>query len=229
MSLEIHKASDRGYTKEDWLTSYHSFSFNEYYNPHKTRFGKLVVLNDDTIAPSEGFPTHSHQNMEIITIVTRGELTHRDSTGGNGTINSGEVQVMSAGKGVKHSEFNNSSTDLVHLFQIWIEPKNNNIKPRYDQTTYSLQPNIPTLLASNHGGLHIEQDATVSILHLELSKSLTFHVPQDHGAYVFLIEGELQILNHLLHKRDAAAITHFRSYSIKSIKDSTILIFTVPL
>ena len=230
MHVEIHKAQDRGKSDIDWLKTRYSFSFADYYHPQRLGFGKLLVLNDDIIAPGKGFPAHSHQNMEIITIVIKGELAHQDSTGGKGVIKPGEVQVMSAGTGVRHSEFNNSKTEPVELFQTWILPKKQNIKPRYDQTKYQLKPNIPTVLASNKGiGLHIEQDAAVSLLELEKTKSITLALAKNHGAYVFVVEGDITVADENLKNRDALAITQTTSYSITATKNSKLILFDVPI
>ncbi len=131
MKKTIHKADSRGYADHDWLQSFHSFSFANYHNPEKVRFGLLRVLNDDTVAPGMGFGTHPHDNMEIVTIPLKGELAHQDSTGNKEVIKAGEVQIMSAGSGLTHSEFNNSKKEFVNLFQIWVFPKEKNIKPRF--------------------------------------------------------------------------------------------------
>ncbi|MBP9191938.1 MAG: pirin family protein, partial [Ignavibacteria bacterium] len=136
MEKVIHKAEDRGHANHGWLDAHHSFSFANYYNPERTRFGVLRVLNDDIIQGGEGFGTHPHDNMEIITIPLTGELAHKDSTGNKEVIRKNEVQIMSAGSGLTHSEFNNSKTDEINLLQLWVFPKERNIKPRYDQKVF---------------------------------------------------------------------------------------------
>ena len=141
MKKIIHRSSERGITELGWLHSRHSFSFGNYYNPGKERFGLLRVFNDDIVEPGEGFGTHPHDNMEIISIVLKGQLEHRDSMGNGSVINEGDVQVMSAGTGITHSEFNPSDTDKVNFLQLWIFPKERGIKPRYDQRKYTVAEN----------------------------------------------------------------------------------------
>ncbi len=168
MKKTIYKADSRGHSDHGWLKTNFSFSFADYYNPERIRFGMLRVLNDDTIQPGMGFGTHPHDNMEIVTIPLKGELAHKDSTGGKGIIKANEIQAMSAGSGVTHSEFNNSQTDEVSLLQIWVFPKEKNIEPRYDQKTFNPEErkNILKTVVSpdkNSDALWINQDAYFSL------------------------------------------------------------------
>lgn len=200
MKYIVHKAEDRGSMNIGWLNAKYSFSFARYYDPNKLGFGYLRVLNDDIIAPSGGFDTHPHDNMEIITIPLRGALAHKDSTGGQGVITNGEVQVMSAGTGVYHSEFNASDKEEVNLLQIWIHPKERNIKPRYDQRKFDLESNLNNLtkLASNQddSALWINQNAELLLGQYQEPTELKYS-PLDPNSYVylFLIDGEVEIKN----------------------------------
>ena len=179
MKTVIHKAESRGTADHGWLKSWHSFSFADYYDPDRIHFGALRVLNDDIIHGGKGFGTHAHQNMEIITIPLEGALRHRDSMGHEKVIQKGEVQIMSAGTGVQHSEFNDSPTVAVNLLQIWILPKEMNIKPRYDQKVFSLSDRankFQTVVSPSgqEGSVAINQDAYFSLVDLKKGKSLRY-------------------------------------------------------
>jgi len=172
----IHIApQDRGHTEIDWLNSYHSFSFGDYYNPESMEFGSLRVINDDVIKASSGFGLHGHRDMEIITIILRGAVEHQDSMGNQTIIRRGEIQRMSAGKGVQHSEFNPSSNEPLHLLQIWIKPEEAGLTPSYDQKQFEIKPGELQLVISpnaDEGSLHIHQDAKLYQAHLEIGQSV---------------------------------------------------------
>src|SRR6195952_706652 len=195
MKKTFHPANERGHNDIGWLKANFSFSFGPYYNPEKVQFGVLRVLNDDIIAGGAGFGTHPHDNMEIITIPLSGALEHKDSMGNIGVIKSGEVQVMSAGSGVTHSEYNHSQTEAANTLQIWLFPKERNIKPRYDQKNFNelLSPNQFTTLISpdkSEDTLWINQDATFSLGDFELGQKIDYTVKTPgNGVYIFVIEG----------------------------------------
>jgi len=179
MKTVIHRAGERGHADHGWLNAHHSFSFAGWYDPSKIHFGMLRVLNDDIVAPGEGFGMHPHNDMEIITIILRGALEHKDSMGNGSVIRPGDVQVMSAGTGVMHSEFNPSKDEEVNLFQLWIFPKEKGITPRYDQKSFdaSERKNKVQRVASGYqenGELYIHQDAAISLAHLEKGKRNIF-------------------------------------------------------
>jgi quercetin 2,3-dioxygenase len=224
--IQIHKAEERGMSKESWLESRHSFSFNHWHRLDRMGFGALRVLNDDIIAPGEGFDTHSHQNMEIVTIVLNGALKHKDSTGGHGLITPGEVQRMSAGTGVLHSEFNASNTDPVELLQIWILPKQDGIPPSYEQKRFDFKDNRLQCVVDGErkdGALYIHRSATLSLGKLTRGTVLE-HPLQKKGAYVFLISGMLEVEGRTLSPKDAAAITDARKITLKAHEPSHVLV-----
>lgn len=229
----IHRADSRGAASTDWLSTYYSFSFADWFNPERMGFGALRVLNDDTIAPHSGFSPHSHQNMEIITIVTSGTITHSDNMGNESTkISSGEVQVMSAGTGVTHAEYNKEDEPLT-LFQIWIFPNEHNIKPRYAQKQIDWgAPGITHMVGptTSNFPLHIHQDAYISSLKLDTQESFTYTYQNNtHGLYVFVVEGSITIENETLAARDAAGIPPHQEIHIAAHEPTTLLLFEVPL
>ncbi|KHO48326.1 MAG: Pirin-like protein [archaeon GW2011_AR5] len=238
MNIDIQKSADRGMTRTTWLNSRHSFSFGNYFNPARMGFGKLRVLNDDVIEPGSGFPTHHHDNMEIVTIVLEGALHHKDSSGGEGVIKPGEVQAMSAGHGIYHSEFNNSDKP-VRLLQIWVDTAEEGIKPGYEQKQFKLKDNVLTeIVGAKLDGrsesvispwLKIHQDASFHLGKLEKSASLEHQVSHGHGAYVFVISGSIEIAKRQLEECDAAEITDTKSFTIKALKDSKVLVINVPM
>jgi hypothetical protein len=236
MKKVIHKSSTRGYADHGWLKSYHSFSFANYYNPAKSNFGLLRVLNDDQVAGGKGFGTHPHENMEIISIPLRGDLEHKDSTGIQRVIKQNDVQVMSAGTGVFHSEYNHSTTEPVEFLQLWIFPKLKNIAPRYDQATF--QPadrknklqQIVSPLSSSGEGLKINQDAYLSLLELEEGKDLFYEVKAPgNGVYLFLLNGGLNVEGESLDKRDAIGLWDLKGFSVAAAQKSEILFIEVPM
>lgn len=225
-----------GQTGADWLDSKHSFSFGDYHNPEKMGFGLLRVLNDDEIAPGKGFPTHSHSNMEIISIPLEGSLAHQDSEGNQSTVSVGEIQIMSAGTGIKHSEFNASATEPGKFLQIWIEPQTQNLQPSYAQKQFDEEDfhnHFATILSPNrkHGSLLIHQEAWLCLGHFDQWYNLDYHIRgRNNGAYLFVIEGSVEINSEKLLRRDAIEITDDSKFNLTALKSNTqLLIIEVPL
>ncbi|MCX7737343.1 MAG: pirin family protein [Candidatus Kapabacteria bacterium] len=234
MQKIIYKAETRGSYDYGWLKTNYSFSFNRYYNPERMNFGKLRVLNDDIVLPNMGFDTHPHDNMEIITIPLQGSLEHKDSTGTSGIISTGEVQIMSAGSGIFHSERNPSKDEVLSLFQIWIFPKLKNIEPRYAQKKFDLNDRINKLQLivspdKNSDTLWINQDAFLYISSLKENNSLDYqlNIP-DNVLFVMVIDGEVEIDGDILKKRDAIGLSDFKQVNIKAQKDSDLLFIEIP-
>ena len=228
-------AETRGLTKLYWLTSYHSFSFGSYYNPEKVGFGKLIVLNDDTVEADKGFGLHFHDNMEIVTFVLQGSLEHNDSTGGKGILKAGQMQRMTAGKGIQHSEFNPSKTELAHFLQIWIAPQTLGLEPEYEQKDFGalLKLNTLSLLVSpqrKKDSLFIHQNVYFYMAKMEKGASLNYSVSSEkNGVYGFLIDGEIQIGQTFIKSKDAAAITNEKEFRFKAEKPSQILFIETPI
>ncbi len=231
----IHKAEQRGHAQHGWLDTFHSFSFANYHDPEKVHFGVLRVLNDDTIEGGMGFGMHPHDNMEIITIPIYGGVHHKDSMGNSGIINSGDVQVMSAGTGIYHSEENANAEMDLKLFQIWIFPNKKNVTPRYDQKTFEVKDRINKFqqIVSPMGedeGLNIHQDAWFSLANFNKDFETTYQIKKPgNGVYVFIIEGSAIINNQKLNRRDAIGISAIQSISIKADTDAQILIMDIPM
>jgi redox-sensitive bicupin YhaK (pirin superfamily) len=232
----FHAAEKRGHADHGWLNAHHSFSFAGYYDPAKTHFGVLRVLNDDIIAGGMGFGKHPYDNMEIITIVLDGELAHKDSMGHVQTIVPGEVQVMSAGTGLMHSEYNHSEKQAANLLQTWIFPDKKNVAPRYDQKSFDPAARInqlQTLVSSidnSDDGLKIHQDAWIYRTTLEAGNSITLKPHSaKHGFYIFMIDGNAVAAEQLIKKRDALGISEVDAVAIKASETSDLLIFEVPM
>ena len=231
----LHKASSRGHADHGWLNAYHSFSFASWYNPERIQFGMLRVLNDDTVAAGMGFGTHPHDNMEIITIPLEGDLAHKDSMGNSSTIKTGDVQVMSAGTGIQHSEFNPNANLQTKLFQIWLFPKYRNVEPRYQQITLDIaqqKNNFAQILSPNPDdeGVWIHQDAWFYLSDFEanFSKTLTLQ-KEGNGFYIMTIEGEILVNGEILEKRDAIGIWETNEIEIKANSNSRFLIMEIPM
>lgn len=236
MEYIIHKSNSRGHADHGWLKSFHSFSFANYYNPDRTNFGLLRVLNDDAVEGGKGFGTHPHQNMEIISIPLEGELEHEDSTGTRRVIQTGDVQVMSAGTGIYHSEYNKSADETVRFLQIWIFPKYKDIAPRYDQKSfdYTGVPNtIHTIVApmdSYEDVIKINQDAYLSMGRLEAGTKTTYAThKQGNGVYAFILEGSLAVNKQRLGRRDAIGLWDTASIELKAAEESDVLLIEVPM
>jgi quercetin 2,3-dioxygenase len=231
----LHKASSRGHADHGWLNAYHSFSFASWYNPERIQFGMLRVLNDDTVAAGMGFGTHPHDNMEIITIPLEGDLAHKDSMGNSSTIKTGDVQVMSAGTGIQHSEFNPNVDLQTKLFQIWLFPKYRNVEPRYQQITLDIaqqKNNFAQILSPNPDdeGVWIHQDAWFYLSDFEANFSKTLDLQKEgNGFYIMNIEGEIEVNGEKLEKRDAIGIWEAIEIEIKANSDSRFLIMEIPM
>lgn len=231
----IQRANTRGHANHGWLNAYHSFSFASWYNPERVQFGVLRVLNDDTIAAGMGFGTHPHDNMEIITIPLEGDLAHKDSMGNAETIKTGDVQVMSAGTGIQHSEFNPNADQHTKLFQIWLFPKVRNVVPRYQQITLdkSLEKNdFAQILSPNadDAGVWIHQDAWFYLSDFDkgFSKQLALK-KEGNGFYIMTIEGEIEVDGEKLEKRDAIGIWETSAIEIKANTDAKFLVMEIPM
>lgn len=235
MNKIIHKADSRGYADHGWLQSFHSFSFANYHNPEKVRFGLLRVLNDDIVAPGMGFGTHPHDNMEIVTIPLKGELAHQDSTGNKEVIKAGEIQIMSAGSGLTHSEFNNSKKEFVNLFQIWVFPKEKNITPRYDQKIFDPEERknkFQTVVSPDekNGALWINQDAYFTLGNFDEGNSVKYEIKKNgNGVYIMITEGSAEIDGEVLSRRDAIGLSDLSSVEIKLLAKSELLLIEVPM
>ena len=233
--LVLHKADTRGHADHGWLNAYHSFSFGSWYNPDRIQFGMLHVLNDDTVAGGMGFGTHPHDNMEIITIPLEGDLAHKDSMGNAETIKTGDVQVMSAGTGIQHSEFNPNANQQTKLLQIWVFPKIRNVAPRYQQITLDTSEqknNFAQIVSPNpdDAGVWIYQDAWFHLAHFEANFAKTYKLKKEgNGLYVFIISGTITVDGKELETRDGLGITDFETLNIKATTDAKFLLIEVPM
>lgn len=231
----IHKANTRGKTDHGWLQSYHSFSFGGYYNPERMGFGTLRVLNDDRVAPAMGFSKHPHENMEIISIPLYGDLEHRDSMGNVSVIKQYDVQIMSAGTGIFHSEMNRNHDQEVAFLQIWIYPKIRNIQPRYDQRTFhpDNRLNKMQLVVSPNGesgSLVINQDAWLSLGKFSANTTYLYSLRRkENGLYVFILSGSITIDGQVLNTRDAIGICDIEHVSLQIQSGSELLLLDVPM
>lgn len=235
MKTIFHPAAQRGFATRGWLNSHHSFSFSQFYDPAKMNFGLLRVLNDDDVAKGMGFGTHGHDNMEIVSIPLTGALMHNDSTGREAIIKQGDVQIMSAGSGIQHSEYNESSTDSVQFLQIWVIPKELNITPRYEQKTFiesDKKNKFLTVVSPEKDGnnIWINQDAYFSMANLDAGFQIDYQLhKQKNGVYIFLLEGEIEAENQLLNRRDAMGVYETESISINAKTESKVLLIEVPM
>ncbi len=235
MKLIYHPAESRGHANHGWLNSHHSFSFANYYNPEKMHFGALRVLNDDRIAPGTGFGKHPHENMEIISIPLEGNLQHEDSMGNKGIIQKGEVQVMSAGTGIVHSEMNASKSEGCSFLQIWIIPNQQNVEPRYGQSRINLSDShgkwneiVGSKEDNNTNWIH--QDATMYLSNFSMGDEVEYSLKgTGHGVYFFLLKGKITIGENTLQKRDALGAWDFETTKISINEDSTLLAIEVPM
>ena len=234
MKKIFHGASTRGEANHGWLHAKHSFSFANYFNPERIQFGALRVLNDDTVAPGMGFGTHPHDNMEIITIPLEGALEHKDSMDNVGVIEADEIQVMSAGTGVYHSEYNRNKDQAVSLLQIWVFPNEQNVKPRYDQKNIKDLKKVNALYPvvtpdPKAPGMWIHQDAWFHMGDFDTTTELEYDLhKKGNGVYAFLIEGTAEIAGEKLQKRDALGVWDTDGFSLKANPHSRILLIEVP-
>jgi redox-sensitive bicupin YhaK (pirin superfamily) len=235
MKKTVYKADTRGHADHGWLNSFHTFSFADYHNPQRVRFGMLRVVNDDLVAPGEGFGTHPHDNMEIVSIPLKGALAHKDSTGNEHVINTGDVQIMSAGSGLYHSEYNASKKDPVSFLQIWVFPKERDIEPRYEQKTFSAAGRVnkfQTVVSpvKDDGALWINQDAWFSLASISRNNFIEYKLnDKNNGIFVFQLEGTSEAAGEKLAKRDAVAVSDSGSIKIQAKEDSEILVIEVPM
>lgn len=234
MKKVIDKADSRGHSLYDWLDSHHTFSFDEYHNPRRMNFGALRVLNDDRVAPGKGFGTHPHKNMEIISIPLKGKLKHGDSNQNSRTITIGDIQTMSAGMGIYHSETNGSDTESVEFLQIWVMPEKLGTPPIYQDFDIRplLRKNELALIVSPDGDAPAKmlQQTWFSIGKVEDGKKLSYHMHQSHsGVYIFLIEGEIKVDDIVLSRRDGMGVYETGSFELETLKDSHILLIEVPM
>jgi redox-sensitive bicupin YhaK (pirin superfamily) len=235
MKIIFHPSGERGHANHGWLNAHHSFSFANWQNPAKHNFGALRVLNDDEIQAGMGFGTHPHENMEIVTIPLSGAIAHKDSMGNSGTIKAGDVQIMSAGTGVYHSEFNASNTEALNLLQLWVFPKERQITPRYEQKTIDPSKNtnvFTTLVSPDHDGesVWINQDAVFSLGVFDAGQSVKYKMKfPGNGAFIFLIEGDAHAGGQALEKRDGVGIWETDEIAIQTSSASRILIVEVPM
>lgn len=232
----IHKANSRGAADHGWLKARHTFNFAGYYQEDREQFGALRVLNDDVVEGGNGFGMHPHNNMEIITIPLEGSLRHKDSMGHTSVIKAGDVQVMSAGKGLTHSEYNASPTEALNLLQIWLFPKSRNIEPRYGEQTFDAGTmqgkwlNVVAPLEDNTGALQINQDAWFSLGRFEKGTSVSYAAKRaGNGLYVFVIEGSVLVQDEILTKRDGIGIEHADQIEIVIQSDAYVLVMDVPM
>ena len=235
MKTIVTKASERGTADHGWLKPAHYFSFGSWNNPAKVHFGQLRVLNDDWIAGGGAFPTHPHDNMEIVTIPFSGALKHKDSTGGAGIIKAGDVQIMSAGTGVQHSESNESATEPVTLFQLWVFPKEKNIQPRYDQRSFDVKERegkwqVVVSPRAEDNALWINQDARFSLANIKAGETIKYeNAFKGNGVYLVVIKGSIEIAGVKYYIKDAVGISETDSFEIVSYEDTELLAVEVPM
>ncbi len=238
----LHKANTRGHADHGWLNAHHSFSFASYYDPQRMHFGMLRVLNDDAIDGGMGFGTHPHDNMEIITIPLEGTLEHKDSMGNIGVIKNGDIQVMSAGTGIQHSEYNHNKNEILKLLQIWVFPNKKNVKPRYDQITLNAGDRQNKLqqivfpfagdesLKGGSNGVWIHQDAWFHLGKFEKGNTIEYSIKKKgNGVYAFVINGDVSIDGQKLNARDGLGIGDAEAINIYADSDTEILLMEVPM
>ncbi|WP_303317518.1 pirin family protein [Flavivirga abyssicola] len=236
MNTVLHKSETRGNADHGWLNSKHTFSFANYHNPERMQFGMLRVLNDDTVSESMGFGTHPHKDMEIISIPLEGDLMHKDNMGNATVIKAGDIQVMSAGTGVMHSEYNNNPDKPVKFLQIWVFPDKKSVEPRYDQITLNLKDRknkLQQVLSPNPDdeGVWIHQNAWFHMGGIEKGKSLKYQLKDNekNGVYAFILKGDVAINNQSLNNRDGMGIWDVKELDIKADSDAEILLMEVPM
>jgi len=231
----LHKAETRGHANHGWLNSYHSFSFASYYNPERMHFGALRVLNDDTVDAGKGFGTHPHDNMEIISIPLEGDLEHKDSMNNVAVIKNGDIQAMSAGTGIYHSEYNKDREHRVKFLQIWVFPNKKNVEPRYDQITLNTEDRhnkLQQILSPNADdeGVWIHQDAWFHLGQFDKGVSSDYQFKlKGNGVYVFVLNGDIKVNDQLLHNRDGYGIWDTDSFKITAETDAEFLLMEVPM
>jgi redox-sensitive bicupin YhaK (pirin superfamily) len=228
--ITVRRANDRGSSKFNWLDSRHTFSFGDYYDPQTMGFSDLRVINEDRVAPGAGFPTHSHRDMEIITYVLEGALAHKDSTGTSSVIQVGDVQRMTAGTGISHSEYNASQTEPVHFLQIWILPNETGLQPGYEQRSFELNKKSGSwvLVAApdaRDGALKVHQDAELSLAVLPKGEKLTYSLRPGRQAWVQMGRGKVTLNGSSLDTGDGAAISEENRLEVEALENAEILLF----
>ncbi len=235
MNTVLHKADTRGHANHGWLDSHHSFSFASYYNPERVHFGVLRVLNDDKVAPGRGFGTHPHDNMEIISIPLEGDLEHKDSMGNSAVIKQGDVQVLSAGTGIYHSEYNKNSDREVKFLQIWVFPREQGVKPRYDQVSIKdleKQNELYQVLSPNKDddGVWIHQDAWFHIGTFDQTTEANYEIRKPgNGVYAFVLDDDAEIAGQNLSTRDALGVWDTEKVTLKANSGTRVLFMEVPM
>ena len=233
--MMLHKADSRGYANHGWLKSSHSFSFAGYYTPERVHFGALRVLNDDRVTGAMGFSKHPHDNMEIVSIPLFGDLEHKDSMGNSTVIRQNDVQIMSAGTGIVHSEYNKNKDQEVHFLQIWVFPKERNIKPRYDQKTFDSadrQNRLQTVVSPDgKEGVAINQDAWFSMGIFNKGYKTEYQLnSNNNGVYIFVLEGDFMVNGQALNRRDGLGILNNEIISIEALSEAAeVLLMEVPM
>lgn len=234
-NIILHKAATRGNANHGWLQSYHTFSFANYYNPERMHFGVLRVLNDDTVSAGMGFGTHPHDNMEIISIPLEGDLEHKDSMGNVAVIRNGDIQVMSAGTGITHSEYNKNSDKTVKFLQIWVFPNQRNVKPRYDQITLKKEDRknkLQQILSPNvdDDGVWIHQNAWFHLTDMDATTELNYKLKNSsNGVYAFVLSGDVTINGNKLSQRDGLGIWNTEALKLKADTNAEVLLMEVPM
>ena len=235
MKTIIHKANTRGHANHGWLNSYHTFSFANYYNPDRVHFGALRVLNDDTIAGGTGFGSHPHDNMEIVSIPISGALEHKDSMGNTAVIQAGEVQVMSAGTGIFHSEYNKQKDETTKFLQIWVFPNRKNVAPRYDQISIrdlEKENEFFQILSpsADDEGVWVHQQAWFNLGNFTNDTATSYQLHDENsGLYVFVLKGKVEVEGNELSDRDGLGIWETNSVAFKAEKDTQLLLMEVPM
>ena len=228
--IQLRKSHERGHANHGWLDSFHTFSFADYYDPREMGFGSLRVINEDRVAPKGGFPTHPHRDMEIVTYILAGELAHQDSMGNGSVIRVGDVQRMTAGTGIRHSEANGSETQAVHLLQIWIEPNQTGLTPSYEQKhfTQAEKQGAFRLVASSdgrEGSVTIHQDAAIYAAVLNVDQALAYTLTPSRRAYLHLARGHLNLNGYPLEAGDGAKVHAPETLSLTTKEDAEVLLF----
>ena len=235
MKINIHRSDSRGLANYGWLNSRHTYSFSNYRDPNRMGFGKLRVINDDSVNPSMGFGTHPHENMEIISIPLSGCLRHEDSMGNQHIISTGEVQIMSAGTGLTHSEYNNSDVDQADFLQIWILPKNRDIRPRYEQNRFDpakSRNQFQTIVSPDGEGesISINQDAYFALIDIDKDRSVSYQLHNsNNGIYLFVILGSVLFDEHCLEERDGVEVSNISNVDLLAATDTQVLCIETPI
>lgn len=228
--IYVRKAQDRGHAHHGWLDTWHSFSFADYYDPNFMGFSALRVINDDMIAPGQGFPTHPHKDMEILTYVLEGAVEHQDSMGNKERVSAGEFQIMSAGTGVRHSEYNANQDSNLHLYQIWIIPSEKDLTPRYEQRTFDAPQGRQLVLSpdARDGSLKVFQDMSLYRWAMLKDEQSVYQIPAGRRVWVQVVKGNVSLNGHQVTTADGAAIWDETALSVHADENAEILLFDLP-